>query len=65
MNVYFRHPYGFANFGQAVANSQGPDWTAETTRLLFRGREMQGNDSTLEASAKDMRLLGEKKKRRK
>lgn len=43
-----------AFFGQAVANSQGPDWTADTTRLLFRGREMQGNDSTLEASAREL-----------
>lgn len=36
---------------QAVANSQGGDWTASTTRLLFRGREVQGSDSTIEVTA--------------
>lgn len=41
--------------GQAVANSQGPEWTAAGTRLIFRGREL-GDDSTLEARPADFTL---------
>lgn len=33
---------------QTVANTLGPEWTAGSTRLLFRGREMKANNATLE-----------------
>ncbi|CAN0463218.1 unnamed protein product, partial [Ectocarpus sp. 12 AP-2014] len=36
------------SFRVAVAIGLGPEWTAGTTRLLYRGREMDADDKTLE-----------------
>ena len=38
---------------QTVASTLGAEWTAATTRLLFRGREMTDNNATLEVKKRN------------